>query len=190
VLMGRRKNSWQDTDTILSLFGENLLTARRRYREFVRKGINQGKRPDLIGGGLIRSVGGWIAVKKLRETGASQKGDERILGDSAFVKTVLQQAEEQLDRTYHLRTGGVDFEQTVNRVAHLMDVQRDRIMGSGKDRKAVKARSIVCFWAAHELGISQTYLARRLGISQPAVSLAVRRGEGLVKQFGFSIVEN
>ena len=190
VLVGRGKNSWQDTDTILRLFGEAPATARRRYREFLRKGINQGKRSDLIGGGLIRSVGGWIAVKKLRETGASQKGDERILGDSAFVKTVLQQAEERLDRRYHLRTRGVDFEHTLNRVAHLMDVERDRIMGSSKDRQAVKARSIVCFWAVHELGISQTHLARRFGISQPAVSLAVRRGEGLVKQLGFSIVEN
>jgi hypothetical protein len=33
-------------------------TARRRYREFVEKEIRKGKRPELVGGGLIRSLGG------------------------------------------------------------------------------------------------------------------------------------
>jgi len=63
----------------------------RRYREFIKKGIEQGKRPDLVGGGLIRSAGGWSAIKALRRIGAYQKGDERILGDSDFVKKVLAQ---------------------------------------------------------------------------------------------------
>jgi len=57
----------------------------RRYREFVEKGIEQGKRSDFVGGGLIRSAGGWSAIKALRRIGAYQKGDERILGDSDFV---------------------------------------------------------------------------------------------------------
>ena len=40
----------------------------------------------MIGGGLIRSVGGWSAVRALRKMGAYQKGDERILGDGDFVE--------------------------------------------------------------------------------------------------------
>jgi hypothetical protein len=39
----------------------------------------------LTGGGLIRSLGGWAATKKLRLKGQDRlKGDERILGDSDF----------------------------------------------------------------------------------------------------------
>ena len=55
----------------------------------MEKGIADGKRPELTGGGLIRSVGGWAAAKALRRANALQKGDERILGDGDFVDTVL-----------------------------------------------------------------------------------------------------
>jgi hypothetical protein len=58
VLIGRAKRAWQDTEGILGMFAVRVGTARRGYREFVEKGIAQGKRGDLSGGGLIRSAGG------------------------------------------------------------------------------------------------------------------------------------
>jgi putative transposase len=64
----------------------------------VNQGIAAGKRPDLTGGGLIRSVGGWSAVKTLRKAGALQKGDERILGDGEFVEEVLSEAKEAFEK--------------------------------------------------------------------------------------------
>jgi len=97
VILGRRENDWQDVEYILRLFGDKEGSARRRYSEFVRAGIEQGKRSDLIGGGLLRSQGGWAAVKALRGSGEYQKGDERILGDGDFVDEVLSQAEEHLE---------------------------------------------------------------------------------------------
>jgi len=57
--MDRRSNDWQDTGAVLRLFGEKVSAARRQYRGHVEKGIALGKRCDLIGGGLIRSNGGW-----------------------------------------------------------------------------------------------------------------------------------
>jgi REP element-mobilizing transposase RayT len=69
-LMGRRKqNDWQSTDQVLALFGDQVSTARRRYREYVKKGIVQGQRPDLVGGGLVRSAGGWTVVRSMRKAG-------------------------------------------------------------------------------------------------------------------------
>jgi hypothetical protein len=56
--MGNRTNDWQDTVSILQRFGKRLKTARQKYRGFVQQGIQLGKRPDLTGGGLIRSAGG------------------------------------------------------------------------------------------------------------------------------------
>ena len=43
------------------------------------------RRPDLIGGGLIRSAGEWQAVQALRKNKTHLKGVERILGDNDFV---------------------------------------------------------------------------------------------------------
>jgi len=77
--MGRFKGGWQDTRYVLSMFGGTVSRARRQYKQFVAEGIPQGRRPELIGGGLVRSVGGWGAVKKLRKMGAYQKGDVRPL---------------------------------------------------------------------------------------------------------------
>ena len=54
------------------------------------KGVSVGKRPDLVGGGLVRSMGGWAAVEALRKAKDYMKGDERILGDSYFAEQVLQ----------------------------------------------------------------------------------------------------
>jgi putative transposase len=56
VLMGKIKSEWQETAGVLGLFGERTASARRAYKEFVEKGIEQGRRADLIGRGLIRSA--------------------------------------------------------------------------------------------------------------------------------------
>ena len=55
IILGRRKNDWQDIEYILGFFGDKEGSARGRYDEFVRAGIEQGRRSDLIGGGLLRS---------------------------------------------------------------------------------------------------------------------------------------
>ncbi len=76
AIMGRRKNDWEDTDFILRRFGRRPTDARRHYRSFVSKGIEQGRRPELTGGGLIRSVGGWTALKALRKAKIYTKGEK------------------------------------------------------------------------------------------------------------------
>ena len=187
-LMGKLETSWQDTSHILGLFGETISGARRRYKQFVSEGISQGQHPELMGGGLIRSVGGWAEVKALRNKGVYQKGDERILGDGEFVESVLAQADEKLERKFHLKAQGFDFERVVDRVAELLNLKRREVLASGKYKKVIAARSLVCFWTVRELGMSQTQLAVRFGISQPAVSLAVSRGEQLAKNYGYSII--
>ena len=58
VILGHFKTDWQGVEWVLKLFNEKVRESRRQYREFVRKGIAQGSRSDLIGGGLIRSAGG------------------------------------------------------------------------------------------------------------------------------------
>jgi hypothetical protein len=57
VILNKKKNGWQDVEYVLALFGSRKATARRQYRAYVEEGIAQGRRPDLVGGGLIRSLG-------------------------------------------------------------------------------------------------------------------------------------
>ncbi|MFZ3048986.1 MAG: transposase, partial [Desulfatirhabdiaceae bacterium] len=73
----------------------NKSVARRRYRAFLMKGIALGTQPDLVGGGLIRSAGGWSAVRLMRKAGLFQKSDERMLGDGEFVDRIIGPSKER-----------------------------------------------------------------------------------------------
>lgn len=78
---------------VLGYFGKRRSQAIRQYLAYIEKGTEQGRMPELLGGGLIRSLGGWEEVKKKRRQ-QWVKGDQRILGDSGFVLEVLREAEE------------------------------------------------------------------------------------------------
>ena len=155
---------------------------------FVEKGVQQGRRKDLIGGGLLRSAGGWLNVKMLREAKIFYKSDERILGDSDFVESVLAAAEEQMERKYALQAAGLDLDGLAKIVARLTGVKPSRIFSPGKDRSRVYARSLLCFWAVRQLGISMAELSRRTRISQSSISKSVQRGEQIVEKKGYSLL--
>ena len=81
-------------------FGETKRIARRRYRQFVKSGIDQGRRPEFQGGGLVRSAGGKKAGLLGRRKEEREKGDARVLGSGDFVNTTLHQSEKLLERKY------------------------------------------------------------------------------------------
>ncbi|MDF1593667.1 MAG: transposase [Desulfobacterales bacterium] len=182
VIMGNKKNDWQSADYVLKLFHDRLSSARRRYREYLQKGISIGKRPDLIGGCLVRSIGGWLALKDLRKIKAYMKGDERILGDSEFVDSVLQSCRDEYDQKYLLKAKGYDFDAVVDRVAAVLETDQADVLSSGRQPHRVKARSLLCFWASRELGMSMVELSKRLKISQPTASQSANRGEKIARE--------
>lgn len=182
ALMGKCKNDWQNLEYILPLFGRKVATARKLYSKFVEAGVKDGKKPELVGGGLKRSLGGWVSAKALHGTKERNKGDERILGDDNFVQEVLENCRQQLERRYHYQAQGYDFDWLVGQVATLLDIEQDIVTQRGRYPKTVEARSVLCYWAARELGISTIELSKRLGISQPTASQSVKRGEKIVKE--------
>ena len=189
ALMGKQKRAWQETDYVLSVFGNTPAAAKRSYAAYVKEGYGQGRRPELTGGGLIRSLGGWAETKKLRLKGQNRlKGDERILGDSDFVTSILAEANERFDRCYELKSQGYTIKQVEKRVMEIFGVEKDVIYSKGRRKIQVAARSLLCYWAVRELGLTATELAKRLGMTQPAVSYAVRRGEQIAKKSNYNLV--
>ncbi|MFH1976832.1 MAG: hypothetical protein ABIJ52_14990 [Pseudomonadota bacterium] len=134
ALMGKVKCDWQNTDKVLSLFSERSGTARRACRRFVNNGIEQGKRADLTGGGLVRSTGGWAAVKALRSAKVFEKADERILGNGDFVQSVLKSADEQMKKKYDLKARGYSLTDVAVRVSYVLGIEQDKIWTAGKNR--------------------------------------------------------
>jgi len=189
AILGHRKREWQDIGYVLRLFGEGVGAARQRYREYVKAGIEQGKRPDLIGGGLLRSHGGWTGLKALRDSGEYQKGDERVLGEGDFVEGVLAKAEESFERRYQLIAKGYNVERIAERVGELLGLSPEAVMEPGRLRGKVRlmGRSLMCYWTTAELGMKQGELARRLRLTQPAISMAIRRGAEIAKNRKLSL---
>jgi len=189
-VMGRKKRPWQDVDHVLGYFGKTAKSARRAYFDYVNAGIGQGRLDELTGGGLVRSAGGWSEVKELRRQGQNHvMSDERILGDSAFVDAVLSQATERYERHYELRRHGYDLDRIAERVAEIYGMEPREILSRGKQQRKVKARSLCCFWAVSELGMSLRELARRLEMSPPAVGFSVERGERIAHEGGYRLID-
>jgi REP element-mobilizing transposase RayT len=188
VLLGRHTQSWQHIDELLSYFNTKVVSARQGYRAFVAKGIGQGQRPDLMGGGLIRSSGSWTEVQAMKKAKMFTKSDERILGDSAFVDEILSKSREAFERKYELKVRGVDLEFIAGRVAEVFGMEPEAVWKPGRYKQQVRARSLLCYWAVRELGETMTSLARRLGISTVAVSKSVARGETIASREGHSLL--
>ena len=187
VIMSKCDQPWQDIQTVLFCFGKTIGPARRSYRAFVSRGIEKGMRWDLTGGGLIRSTGGWAAVKALKKEKVHVKSDERILGDGDFVEEILEKSQERFESRHALQARGVDVDRLAERVAELLGINVKQVWQPGKARLQVKARSLLCYWAVRELGETMTAMAGRLGLSIAAVSKAVVRGAEIAEQNEYRI---
>ncbi len=51
----------------------------------------------------------------------------------------------------------------------------------------VKAKSMLCYWAVRETGMSIRSLAKQLGMSGPGIGYAVERGASLIRVNKFDL---
>jgi len=175
VIMGRIKHDWQDRGYVLSWFGSSGGGAKKAYRKYVREGIAQGRRPELVGGGLIRTLGGWSQVLSLRRNREKVLTDERILGSGDFVERVVREADERLD--YQLQAG--ERKQRVNQLIQEV-CNREKInikeLRAGSRRGPLsQVRSQVAVQLVEKYGIPLAEVARQLGVSTSAISKIVTR---------------
>ena len=68
----------------------------------------------------------------------------------------------------------------------IFGVEKDVIYSKGRRKNQVATRSLLCYWAVRELGLTATELAKRFGMTQPAVGYAVSRGEQITKKRNFN----
>jgi len=188
-LIGNSKRTWQDTDYVLSYFGNLNDQARNKYESFVMEGLSQGRREELTGGGLIRSLGGWTEAQNTLKNRKHIMSDERILGDSDFVDSILSQSEEQYERRHQLKLKGFDLQSIAERVAEVFEIDLHEVFSKGRQARKVRARSLLCFWASRELGMSHTELAKKLEMSIGGIGLSVERGESIAKEGGYLLLK-
>ncbi|MCU0579205.1 MAG: transposase [Desulfobacterota bacterium] len=181
VLTGRQKNDWQDRDFVLSFFGFKAKAALRAYREFVSAGKDLGPRPELVGGGLVRSLGGWSQVLSLRQRGEPESYDERILGSGDFIQAVLEEADRKLARQVRARKKAGSLARIIKERCREAGVN-ERELRSGSRRRAVsELRKKLCVYLYRELGIPLAEIARQVGVGTTGVAMAVKELDAKIK---------
>lgn len=170
VIIGKIKHKWQDQDYVLSLFGDKEGRAKKQYRIFIEKGIAQGQRPELIGGGLIRSQGGWSQVLSLRRRKVAEKSDERILGSGDFVERIMAEAEERQDRQLSGAAALRKVEETIRAICDEEGVKATEVKGGSRRRQISRIRKRIALELIESYGIPMALIARATGVTTTAVS--------------------
>lgn len=175
VLMGRVKNDWQDRDYVLKWFGLKQGEAKRAYRGFVKMGIDQGHRSDLVGGGLIRSQGGWSAVNAMRRLGAREKSDERILGSGEFVEQLIQQSDLARKEQFSVHKRRQRTVSYIHRICKKENISVEALKSGSRRQKVSAIRSQLARKLVEEWGVSLTEAGRHLGVSPSAIAKTLYR---------------
>jgi hypothetical protein len=168
--MGKRKLAWQKTEDVLGLFAETLRRARRLYQEFVRKGVSQGRREELTGGGLKRSL-------KLLDLGESDAHDDRILGTGEFVERLRKEH----DLSARMPNRPL-LEALINKTVNHFGISPQILKQRRKGKKLAEARRVICYFAVREMGHNGAAVGKMLNMTCSGVSIAAKMGEELVRE--------
>ena len=177
TVVGRLPRPWQDRRTVLAWFGETEGRAIRAYRDYLRAGIPAGRRPELVGGGLVRSAGGWAEVRALRRQQEPMAGDPRILGSGDFVEGVLREAEARQRTAFRRPATSRDIEALVARTCRRARVSREELQWGGRRGPLSAVRAELARHLVTRLGLSLAQAARHLGVSTAAISKILRKQE-------------
>ncbi|MDH3446090.1 MAG: transposase [Deltaproteobacteria bacterium] len=175
AILGTTRYDWQDRDSVLSQFGRREGDAKALYGKFVDKGARLGRRPELVGGGLVRSMGGWSEVKSRRRRGTRESYDERILGSGVFVERVIQEAERQIQREYAASKRGMKIERVIKAECRKHKISLTELRGGSRRGQIPEARAELSRKLVTDYGISLAEVARQVGVSTSAVSKILAR---------------
>jgi len=175
ALTGKVKREWQNTKYVLSFF-DSSGNSRKNYLRYVKEGINQGRRPELVGGGLIRSMGGWSAVLAIRRSGEREVADQRILGDGDFVKQVISGLDDLVKKNLRLSGQRIDIKVLAEKVSEKYNVSIGELRSGGRRRAVVQARRAMSWIGVRDLGYSGADIARYLGVTNSCVTRMISAG--------------
>jgi putative transposase len=173
AVMNKRAHPWMDIDYVLLQFNETTRRARNAYRRFVQEGVGQGQRPELTGGGLIRSQGGWSQVLAMQSKGRKEEYDQRILGSGDFVQGILKEAEEKQIRQIKHRRSGRTIAHIIQEECKRNKVSAEELRKGNKRRAVSETRLVVARRSRNELGLSGAEIARHLGVNTSSINRAL-----------------
>jgi len=183
AILGIVRQDWQDIKAITVYFGKGPRGV-ERYEQYVREGVSLGKRPELVGGGLIRSLGGWSQVLSLRRKGMRVASDERVLGGDEFIQRLMSEADEKEKQTLRLGREVPKLLTLVKRITKGEEVEESELRSGTRKKEVARARRLFCQLAIGKMGYPGAEVARFLGVTTSSVNrLAVSEEVAHLKKY-------
>jgi len=170
VIMGTFNNMAQDRDFVLSYFGRKEGPSKKAYRKYMSEGVAAGRKPELVGGGLVRSLGGWSEVRSLRKHGARLMSDERILGSGDFVERVIDEADIVLRQQFSDRERRKKIEAVLAAECKKEAINIRELQSGGRRLEVSQLRRRIAKKLFDHYGIPLAEIARHTGVSTSAIS--------------------
>lgn len=165
VVMGNGELKGQVVDDVLAFFAKKKGVARRRYRQFIADGVAQGKRDDLTSSGR-------------RNTNLPDGPyDDRILGSGDFIEELSTRRELAPEISTN-----IGIRELIDKACARFAVDPDALRLRTRAAGIAEVRSIVCYLAVRQIGLSGVEVGRHLGLGRSGVSVAADRGEQLLKK--------
>jgi putative transposase len=131
----------------------------------------------LVGGELIRSLGGWSQVLSIRRKGEKVASDQRILGSSEFVKTLLEEGNEREKESLRFTAKAPDLASLAKQISMDEGITETELKSGSRRTKISKARRLFCQLSVVKMGYPGAQVARLLGVSTSAVVRAAHSEE-------------
>ena len=131
----------------------------------------------MVGGGLIRSMGGWSEVLSSRRRNERQVADQRILGDGDFVTQIISGLDDLVKKNLRLSGQRVDIDALAGKVAGNYNISITELRSGSRRRAVVQARHAMSWLGVRELGYSGADVARYLGVTNSCVTRMIAAGK-------------
>lgn len=187
ALMGRVVYPWFEMVYPLALFGSSYASARKKLVRFMLDGLAKGRRDDLVGGGLKRS----LTALAPHERTQMVVYDERILGCGEFAEAVLIALEQNnisaSSKISSKITSDISLDKLIERIATHFGLTSYELCSGTRRRTVVRARAATIWIGVKRYGFSANEFSEALSISRTRIYEILNSGRGKKESDGIEI---
>lgn len=178
VLMGKQRNTFQNTKDIIRRFATDHETGIQGYRAYIIEGIEKGEGKDFLDD-IRQSNNGTADIKEYRCW---------VIGDQEFVKKAIENDTVKRIRLLEYRKKGITVETIARDVSGQMGIEYKNIHHRARSTVVSALRKIVAVVSYRRYGIPLLQIADFYGIQSSSVSRMLDEGERLLEYYEIKMI--